>query len=174
MSDPKPRVRRAGQGSGPDGSLTTWSMAEGTRGSRWREVRVIDGAVVSSLLLELDADGRFSHLELATAAGLLTLHPEGDGTLHGNAVTADGVRHVVAIRWAPGDVVLVEGSAIARAAGRRVDFGAHSGRASGVAISLDLALERREFEPSEAAIDLDSDGLPSLPGGRSWPLELDS
>ena len=34
--------------------------------------------------------GRFSHLELAAAAGLWTLHPEGDGTLHGNHVDPRG------------------------------------------------------------------------------------
>src|SRR5436189_2001251 len=102
MSEVRPRLRRAGHGSMADGSEITWSMAEGSRGSRWREVRVLDESVVSSLLLELDPDGRFSHLELATTAGLLTLHPEGDGTLHGNAVTADGVHHVVAVPWASG------------------------------------------------------------------------
>jgi hypothetical protein len=148
-------------------------MAEGSRGSRWREVRVRDGSVVSSLLLELDSYGRFSHLELSTAAGLLTLHPEGDGSLHGNAVTVDGVRHVVAMPWSSGDVILLEDSPVARAAARPVDLGAHAGRAAGVAIDLDLGLERRAFEPSDLAIDLDSDGLPALPGGRTWPLELE-
>jgi len=173
MSDRRPRVRRAGHASAADGSVITWSMAEGSRGSRWREVRTRDGSVVSSLLLELDPEGRFSHLELSTAAGLLTLHPEGDGSLHGNAVTADGVRHIVAVLWASGDIILVEGSAIARAAARPVDLGAHTGRAAGVAIGLDLGLERQTFEASDVAIELDSDGLPALPGGRTWPLEME-
>jgi len=96
-------------------------MAEGRRGSRWREVRADDGAVVSSLLLELDPMRRFSHLELATAAGLLTLHPEGDGSLHGNAVEATGVRHVVAVPWQPDDLLVVAGSPISRGAASRRD-----------------------------------------------------
>ena len=58
--------------------------------------------VRSSLLLELDPDGRFSHLELSTAAGLLTLHPEGDGTIHGNAVTTAGLTHVIGLPWDAG------------------------------------------------------------------------
>ena len=47
-----------------------------------------DGDVVSSLLLELDPSGRFSHLELARADGLWTFHPETDGTIHGKSVAA--------------------------------------------------------------------------------------
>ena len=76
MSEP---LRRAGAGGLVDGSHVVWSVAEGRRGRRWREVRTApDGGVVSSLLLETDPDGRFSHTELATPAGLLTLHPEGN------------------------------------------------------------------------------------------------
>ena len=66
-----------------------------------------------------------------------------------------------------------EPSAIARAAARPVDLGAHTGRAAGVAIGLDLGLERQTFEASDVAIELDSDGLPALPGGRTWPLEME-
>ena len=84
-------LRQAGHGRAPDGSIVTWSVAEGRRGRRWREVVRAGEGIRSSLLLELDPDGRFSHLELSTAAGLLTLHPEPDGTLHGNAVTAEGI-----------------------------------------------------------------------------------
>src|SRR5262249_7602181 len=97
-------VRRAGHGRSPAGSTGTWAGAEGSRGRRWREVvRAVEAtaAIRSSLLLELDPEGRFSHLELSTGAGLLTLHPEGDGTLHGNSVTSAGVGHVVALPWDP-------------------------------------------------------------------------
>jgi hypothetical protein len=149
-------------------------MAEGGRGSRWREVRVADGSIVTSLLLELDPHGRFSHLELSTATGLLTLHPEGDGTLHGNAVGADGIRHVVAMPWAPDDVVLVAGSSIARAAAARmIASPSEIGHVRGVVVGLDLALARRAIDPSELAIALDPDGLPALAGGASWPLEVE-
>ena len=92
-------LRRAGRGRVADGTDVTWSVAEGRRGRRWREVRTREEGIVARLLLETDPDGRFAHLELSTAAGLLTLHPEGDGTLHGNAVTADGVEHVVGVPW---------------------------------------------------------------------------
>ena len=61
-------------------------------------------------------DGAFSHLELSTPAGLLTLHPEGDGTLHGNAIEAGGIRHVVGLPWDGSGVVDIEGSAIAGSA----------------------------------------------------------
>ena len=149
-------------------------MAEGRRGSRWREVRVENGAVISSLLLELDPGRRFSHLELATAAGLLTLHPEGDGSLHGNAVEATGVRHVVAVPWQPDDLLLVAGSPISRAAAsRRADVPRHSGVAMGVVVALDLTLVRRAIGRSERAVDVDPDGLPAFAGGETWPLELE-
>ena len=76
---------RAGVGS-PTARRVTWTISEGRRGRRWREV-VADGpAVRHALLLETDPTGRFSHLELASAAGLWTFHPEADGTLHGNHV----------------------------------------------------------------------------------------
>src|SRR5689334_6864494 len=123
---PSPEVagwlRRAGSALRPGGDHVTWSVAEGRRGRRWREV-VVDagGAVRHSLLLELDPDGRFSHLELSTAAGLLTLHPEGDGTLHGNAVTGDGVRHIAGWAWDAERAIEVEGSVVCEATWRRRD-----------------------------------------------------
>ena len=158
-----------------EGLTVTWSMAEGRRGSRWREVRVADAAVVSSLLLELDPDGRFAHLELATAAGLLTLHPEGDGTLHGNAILADGVRailadgvrHIVAVPWQADDLLLVAGSTIARAAAAR-----RGAVTSGVLVALDLTLERRPIGLGDRVVELDTDGLPAFPDGQAWPLDL--
>jgi hypothetical protein len=160
-------LRRAGRGTDDQGLTITWSMAEGQRGSRWREVRVAGDAVVSSLLLELDPLGRFAHLELSTAAGLLTLHPEGDGTLHGNAVTADGVRHIVALPWQPDDLLLVVGSTIARTAAAR-----RSSATSGVVVALDLTLDRRPIGLGERVVELDADGLPALADGRTSPLDL--
>jgi hypothetical protein len=174
-------LRRAGRGTTADGSVVTWSVAEGRRGSRWREVRVRDETVVSSLLLELDPSGRFSHLELSTASGLLTLHPEGDGTLHGNAVEAGGVRHVVAIPWTSDDILLVAGSPTSRAAAARgadVTSGPETARPKGVGfgivVGLDLTVVRRAIGRSERTTQLDADGLPRFGDGVTWPLELDT
>ena len=110
---------RARVGAGvADGATVTWSVAEGSRGRRWREVVATGEAVQHSLLLETSPDGRFSHLELARAGGLWTFHPEGDGSLHGNAVERDvpEVRHVVGWAFGPDDLMLVEGSPLSAAA----------------------------------------------------------
>ncbi len=118
----------------------------------------------SSLLHELDPDGRFSHLELSTAAGLLTLHPEGDGTLHGNVVTTGGVEHVVGVPWDPDTAVILEGSTVCVAAARQdVD-----GR-GWLQITLDLHLRPMAGPLPQVAVD--ADGLPALEGGGTWPLE---
>ena len=167
MSATRPPLRRAGRGTAADGSIVTWSMAEGRRGSRWREVQVADGGIVSSLLLELAPDGRFAHLELSTTAGLLTLHPEGDGTLHGNAITADGIRHIVAVPWRPDDLLLVDGSTVARAAAAR-----HGSATSGVVVASDLSLDRRPIGLGARVVELDADGLPAITDGESWPMDL--
>jgi hypothetical protein len=155
-------LRRAGHGRAPDGSLVTWSVAEGRSGRRWREVVTTGEAIRSSLLLELDPGGRFSHLELSTPAGLLTLHPEGDGTLHGNAVTADGVHHVAGLPWDADGSIVVEGSAVCVAVTR--------GRRA-IAIGLDLAL--REVDGLAPPGDVDRTGLPALDDDETWPLELE-
>ncbi len=81
-------------------------------GSPWRATV----SLLHSLLYETGTDRRFTHLELAAPLGLVTLHPEGDGTLHGNIVTAAGVEHVVGLAFEPGDALLVAGSPIAAAA----------------------------------------------------------
>jgi hypothetical protein len=160
-------LRRAGSGRALDGSLVAWTVAEGRRGRRWREVVVApDGGIRSSLLLELDPDGRFSHLELSTAAGLLTLHPEGDGTLHGNAVTAAGVDHVRGDPWQPEAAIALEGSWICAAATRRAD-GSWPAAALRIGLDLSMATEPAAFDPSQ----VDRDGLPALDGGITWPLE---
>jgi hypothetical protein len=160
-------LRRAGSGGAPDGATVIWSVAEGRRGRRWREV-VGDGGggVRSSLLLELDSDGRFSHLELSTAAGLLTLHPEVDGTLHGNAITRGGLAHVRGRAWDRDRAIALEGSIVCHAAARGPDG---SMPAAALRIGLDLSLtdEPAAFRPE--LVDLD--GLPRLHGGVTWPLE---
>ncbi len=165
MTEP---LRRAGRGRASDRGLVVWSVSEGRRGRRWREVRSsADGAVVSSLLLELDPDGSFSHAELATQAGLLTLHPERDGTLHGNVITAAGIEHVRGLPWTPESVVLVEGSPVAAAAAAAAAGDGRAHRA--IVIGLDLAWRVEErAEPSTA---LDGRGVPLLADASEWPLE---
>ena len=161
-------LRRAGRGRLSDGSTVVWSVSEGTRGRRWREMRrTADGVLVTSLLLEAHPDGRFAHIELSTAAGLLTLHPEGDGTLHGNVVAALGIRHVSGLAWAPRYVVLVEGSVIASAAASRTLAG---DAARGVRITLDLDVVAMH-EP--VSVEVDADGLPLLEDAAGWPLEAE-
>jgi hypothetical protein len=159
-------LRRAGAGSAADGSEVVWSLAEGRRGRRWREVVRTGEGIRSSLLLELDPTSRFSHLELSTAAGLMTLHPEGDGTLHGNAVTSAGIGHVVGMPWQPDAAIWLEGSGINVAAARRAD-GTFASEFLRVGLDLNLAREAIPFDA--AAVDLD--GLPVLGGGTTWPLE---
>jgi hypothetical protein len=166
-------VRRAGRGRAADGSDIVWSVAQGHRGRRWREVRATaGGAVISSLLLETDPDGRFSHTELSTAAGLLTLHPEPDGTLHGNSVTAAGVHHVRGVPWHPDGAVIVIGSPVA------IAVAAATARRLGGAIPRVVFVEPDDLrclqgDDVERAWEgvIDADGLPLLAAAASWPLE---
>jgi hypothetical protein len=191
-------LRRAGHVRAADSGSTTWSVAEGRRGRRWREVVRVGGGrpgIRHSLLLEADPGGRFSHLELSTQAGLLTLHPEGDGTLHGNAVAdhgpaelrdATGVEHVHGLAW-PGDgIALVEGSLVCELAGIRalaasLDApGAHSQPVVWIPESLWIEVrpvrveridERRWRFGDSPILEVDHDGLPVSPDGATWPLE---
>jgi hypothetical protein len=161
-------------------------VAEGRRGRRWREAIVGDDGLRHSLLFETAPDGSFSHLELSTPAGLLTLHPEGDGTLHGNAIEAGGIRHVVGLPWDRGGVVDIEGSSIAGAAGARslagvLDPGG-SARRTVLRITTGLLIttgpgvvERVDAETWRLAggqpFRMDATGLPVLPDAETWPLE---
>jgi hypothetical protein len=172
-------VRRAGSGRFVDGSDVIWSVAEGQKGRRWREVRSKAGVVESSLLLETFPDRRFAHLELSTAAGLLTLHPEGDGTLHGNVVTATGVWHVTGLPWPAGSAVVVDGSAVSIAAAAWFLALDHSptepsNRRAVVMIDPSLGVKAASIPADGLSHDrIDADGLPILENGQSWPLEID-
>lgn len=147
----------------------------------------MDGDGLRHALLVETAPGRaFSHLELATPAGLLTLHPEGDGTLHGNVVEAGGIRHVSGLAWEPGGVVDIEGSPIAGAAcawqlALELDPGG-SARRPVLRITRDLLLtvgpgtvERLDEAAwriaGGAPFRVDEDGQPVLADTESWPLE---
>jgi hypothetical protein len=152
-------------------------------------------SVHHSLLLETGSDGRFSHLELARAGGLWTFHPEGDGTLHGNAVERGKreVHHVVGWAFGPDDAVLVEGSPLSAAAiawhasmslGAEASTEARSTTA-GVIMRVTGEIEAvaaiRLERPSpgtwqigdEPPITIDDDGLPELADGVTQPLELE-
>ena len=169
------RLRRAGRGRAVDGSSIVWSIAEGVRGRRWREMRRdADGTLISSLLLETDPHDRFAHIELSTRAGLLTLHPEGDGTLHGNVVSDAGVRHIAGLSWRPDSVLLFDGSPTSAAAAARSIAVSRSGRVGIVRIALDLTIEERDADVAGsgiAAARIDDDGVPALGDAASWPLE---
>jgi hypothetical protein len=173
-------VRRAGSGRFVDGTDVVWSVAEGRKGRRWREVRSRGGAVLSSLLLETFPDRRFAHLEVSTPAGMLTLHPEADGTLHGNAVLATGVRHVVGLPWPEDGVVVLDGSAISIAAAswfiRDADPPTDdAGRRPVAMIDPGLQVKVSSIPADALSHDqIDADGLPMLDGARSWPLDVEA
>ena len=188
-------VRIAGWGRRDDGATVTWTVAEGRRGRRWREVVAIGESVHHSLLLETASNGRFSHLELARAGGLWTFHPEGDGTLHGNAVERGRgeVRHVVGWEFGPDDAVLVEGSPLAAAAiawHRSTSLGAPGSTDARATIAGVILRTTGEIEAEaairvervslyiwhigdEPPITIDDDGLPRLAEGVTRPLELE-
>jgi hypothetical protein len=179
-------VRRAGSGRLPDGGRVTWTVADGSKGRRWREVVIEGSGIRHSLLFETAPDRRFSHLELASPAGLLTLHPEADGTLHGNVVGADGVRHVIGLPWSREGLVDLAGSAVTTAASawllERMEPGP-SAPLMVLRISAALALDAhpvvvaRRWDGSwgiagASRFAADLDGLPVLADGVTWPLEV--
>ena len=180
-------TRVAGWGRGPDGAVVTWTVAEGRKGRRWREVVARGADVVHALLLETDPNGRFSHLELALADGLWTFHPEADGTLHGNHVAATaGVRHIAGRPFAPDDALIVEGSPVSLAA---IAWGHAAGAlvrpVAGVVIGAggilveqpEVTIERvtaTRWQVGEGSpIEIDEAGLPVLDDGETLPLEVD-
>ena len=184
-------LRVAGWGTLDDGAAITWTVAEGRRGRRWREVVARADAVGHSLLLETGADGRFSHLELARAGGLWTFHPEPDGTLHGNHVDPRerDVHHVVGMTFAPDDLLLIEGSPLSAAAiaWHMAASGAEGARATAAGVVLRAsgeleavaAIRVERLPGARWRIDggepfqIDADGIPVLAGGETRPLELD-
>ncbi|MEO8570086.1 MAG: hypothetical protein ABI553_00170 [Chloroflexota bacterium] len=190
MSDP---VRTGGRAVRPDGAFIVWSVAEGLRGRRWRESITRSGGLGRSLLLEASPGGGPRRLELTTASGLLTLHPDEDGRLlHGNVVTPEGVRHL-RFDWSFEHELVVLGSPAAAAiALRRFAEILAVGETRPVpVVAIDDALEPRagtwevtrtgtgswtlgENGAGEAeAIEIDAAGLPLLPGAETWPLALD-
>ncbi len=186
-------VRRAGTATLPDGAEVRWTVADGRRGRRWRVATTLSGALVASVLLEVDQVGRPSRLELATAAGLLTLHPEPSGGLHGNVVLLDGVRHL-AMAWGADHELGVDGLPIADAVTAR-RLAATTGVGEGrlvrvVTVGLDLSVREGvarytrvadgtwQIDDEDGAaprtVTIDARGLPAWPErAAEWPLELD-
>jgi hypothetical protein len=185
-------VRRAGQVILADDAHVVWSVADGRRGRRWRALTTRVGALEASVLLEVGLDGRPSRLELATAAGLMTLHPEAPGLLHGNVVSPDGVRHL-AFAWGDEHELEVEGQLITTAvtAGRLArSTPVGEGRTVPVVVvSPDLSVRersRRYVRVDQATWQIDREGdrfelridgraVPIWPGATvEWPLEIQS
>lgn len=107
-------VRRAGRVRRSNGKELVWSVADGTRGRRWRAMTTRDGHLLAAMLLEVSIEGRPTRLELAAATGLLTLHPEPPDELHGNLVTPTGVHHL-AFPWSDGHELAIDRLPIAGA-----------------------------------------------------------
>lgn len=183
-------VRLAGRAPLADGGWLTWTVADGRRGRRWRTAIERRGRLISSALLEIDPDGRFAKLELAIPQGLLTLHPEPSGELHGNAVLADGVRHL-AHAWSPDHTLEIDGLPVAAAitAARLATIVAvgEGSALPGVTVAQDLRVTegrrhylrltertwRIEGGAEATELTLDERGLPDWgPGAVDWPLEL--
>jgi hypothetical protein len=157
------RLRRAGRGRLADGRTVAWTAAEGNRGRRWRWTLQRGGTLEVVALAELDDRGLFARLELTTAAGLLTFHPEPDGaSAHGNVVAEDGVRPI-AMPWEWAWGIELEGDPFGSAV--------LAGREPMLAVAADLTLRQTGSEPALAPLDLDDRGVPVLDDAQEWPLE---
>lgn len=175
--------------------MIAWSVAEGSRGRRWRAIAtrggsVAESALLQAVLLEIDPAGRITRLELTTPAGMLTLHPEPDEReIHGNVVAADSSVRPLAFAWSVDHEIEIVGRPIATAIAlhrRRelVPVGAH---ALMPVLSIDgsLGVEVGERQVTRLGLDRwsvsDASGAPvgelvvdarGLPAAEvTWPLE---
>jgi hypothetical protein len=185
-----PWLRVAGRGR-LGNAIVIWSVAEGTRGHRWRATMTIDGGVSLALLIEVDRSDRLVRLELSTAAGLLTLHPSADGReVHGNVVHAAGVRGL-AFAWSPEhefDVIPAPIACVPML--RRLASQVRVGEGETIPVlAIDGVLTVRpatrlvrrltdeRWEVADLAgarswtLDVDRRGVPRLAAGMEWPLE---
>jgi hypothetical protein len=184
-------VRRGGRATTLGGDQLLWSEAGGARGTRWRESLVRDGALVRSLLVEVSTAGRPTRLEIATPAGLLTLHPERDeSALHGNVVGADGIQHLAFV-WSSEHELLIFGSpasatiSLRRLAGTLVvgssreldvlriedDLVPRPARWHVERIARHAWHLRDRDGTDERRLTVDDDGRPLLADAVTWPLE---
>jgi hypothetical protein len=186
-------VRRAGSGRLADGRRLTWTVADGSRGRRWRAITTAGDRLLHGLLVEVAADGSLSKFEVAAPAGLLTLHPDSDGTmLLGNVVRADGVEHI-ALAWSPEHVLMVGASPVT-AAVAAANLATRLGVGEGVSVPAVEVADTLRIRPATwraartgerrwrllaadagpwVALELDDEGVPTgLEDAGSWPLEL--
>ena len=190
MADPT-WLRRGAHGVLRGGTTATWSVAEGTRGRRWREIRREAGSIVATLL-EVDAAGRWTRLEMASGAGLLTLHPDAtERSVDGNVVSPDGVRHH-AVGWTPEHRLILPGSVVGQAAlaavlTDRVGVGEVL-HVPGLAVDSRLHVDEVVIEVERPGVDrwhlsiageppdhvvVDGDGWPIVADAMQWPLETE-
>jgi len=166
-----------------------WTAADGRNGRRWRELAVDAAGQARSLLLETDSQGAWQRLEISGADGLLTLHPEGDGSIHGNVASRTGVRHLSLGKLKP-PLVDVPGSLVVEAAlcwslARQMRLGESrvlqvASVAEPVTVAIaELTVERRTTATWELRdgdrrrlVELDEGGLPvGHVGAEHWALE---
>jgi hypothetical protein len=196
-------IRRAGRAGLLGGSILLWSAAEGSRGIRWRASISVGDRLTSDLLLEVGLDGRPGRLEITSAAGQLTIHPEPDQrSAHGNLVTTDGVRPL-SFEWSPGDWFESRENPIPAAAmirALRAEVGVGESRpVRGLQVDSDLQVRRGERRVARLDADrwsiegadgfrcqlaLDDEGLPIFepgtprdPGSAAaqvWPQEVET
>jgi hypothetical protein len=185
-------ARVTGVGALPGGRRVTWTAADGRRGRRWRAgTSGADGRLVHGLLLETAPDGSVQRVEITTPAGLLTLHPEPDGSsIHGNCARDWGMEHL-ALPWGPTFVLVFDTSPVtaavaARSLAVRVDIGCGASIPT-IEVGEDLAVRLATWRAARVGerrwhllaadgglrttIELDPDGLPVLDEGRRWPME---
>ncbi len=185
-------LRRAGAVTLPGGRRLAWTLAEGSRGRRWRAaVTGADGHLAEVLLVETNPSGALGRLELSTAAGLLTLHPAGSPVrLHGNIVRPAGVEHL-SLPWSPAHALFAAASPITAAvaaAGPAAVAGVGEGRTiRAVEIGPGLTVREATWRIAHTSdsrwrmlaadggpsllLVLDADGLPTGDDAASWPLE---
>jgi hypothetical protein len=182
-------LRRAGRAPLDGDRTLLWTAAEGARGRRWRASVVEGDSVGVSILLEVGSNDRPSRLEVTTAAGLLTLHPDRSGSrLHGNVATADGVRHVD-LPWSDAHHLDVAGCPVTLAV---IANALRAEVPAGASIDVPVVTVGRSLVPTEAVarldrtsdrswhleidgrsleVAVDADGLPDPADGVDWPLE---
>ena len=142
--------------------------------------------------METGHAGQWLRLEVAAAAGLLSLHPERDGSINGNVVSEAGVRHIAlgAIDPPLVDVreSIVAETALCRALERQIAAG------EGSTVSIVRILPTLEVEVAELQVMrtdartwelTDADGIRTVSmgdrgapvtadAGAKWPLETGS
>ena len=192
-----PRVRLAGHGVDRLGRAVTWTIADGERGRRWREATGSAGADTATSLahavtIETGHAGQWLRLEVAAPAGLLSLHPDRDGSINGNVISETGVRHVALGVVQPPLVdvrdSLVAETALCRALERLVAAGEGiTLSVMRVSPSLDVAIgqlqvmrqDGRTWELTDddgiRSVSMGDRGAPVTAGaGAKWPLETGS